>query len=134
MRRHKWRHAVDICTTCILGLSIALLSACITLTLIHRENPDEAYLFGLKLVYITNDAMAPMIPPKSLVLTRKTTLADIRVGDIVLKIEDDYITLRRVVRETARGEWITAADNRPFEDAAPLDENTLIALVLCRNK
>jgi len=123
---------ISLVTTCFMGLSILLLTASIVCALDNHSNPDEAFLLGMKPIYVSSNAMEPAIGQHSMVFTYQTALEDICLGDIVLRTVDDSIVLRRVVKTNAEGNLITLADNRPFEDATALDESTYIAKVLFR--
>ena len=128
----KTGRLIQHCTTCILGLSILLLAACIVITLAKREEPDTANLLGVKPVYVSSDAMEPAIRQNSIVFFRKTTLEELNVGDIVLRTYHDRLVVRRIVKKTLGGDLITGADNRFFEDATALDDSNFIAAALFR--
>ena len=130
MSKTKASHALNHATTLVLGLCILLLATSIFIALTNHNNPNAAFLFGMKPMYTTSDAMEPAIGQNSIVIAHQTAYSDIQVGDIVLRTLDDRMVFRRVVKTNAEGSLITLADNRPFEDATALDESTYIAKVL----
>ena len=128
----KARRFIDVATTCVLGLSLLLLMACVVVTLVSRDNPDGTYLLGIKPIYVSTTAMEPAIQQNSIVFFRKIALDEINEGDIVLRTYNDSTVIRRVVKKTSGGECITKADNRFFEDATTLDSSNFIAILLFR--
>ena len=129
MKRSRVCRFISLFTTCVLGLSILLLAACIIITLANRGNPGASHLLGIKPIYVSSDAMEPAIGKNSIVFSRKASLADINVGDIVLRRYNDSVVMRRVVRITSGGDLLTKADNRFFEDSTALDSSNFIAVI-----
>ena len=129
MRTERVQRVVNLCTTVILGLSILLLAACVVTAFAGRSSPNNAYLFGVKPMYVSTDAMEPEIRLHSLVLFRKAGMDEINVGDVVLRTYNERIVIRRVFRKTPEGALITKADNRFFEDSTALSGSTLIAVI-----
>ena len=132
MKEGRACRVIRLFTTCIFGLSILLLAACIIMVLVNRGSSRDSYLLGLKPVYVSSDAMEPAIRKNSVIFSRKTELSEINVGDIVLRTYNDSVVIRRVVRKTSGGDLLTKADNRFFEDAAALDDSNFIAVILSR--
>ena len=130
MKADRAYRLISLCTTCILGLSILLLAACITITLKNRSDPDAANLLGIKPIYVSSDAMEPAIRQSSIVFSRKAMLDEMNEGDIVLRIYNDRMVIRRIVKKTSGGDILTKADNRLFEDSTALDDSNFIAVIL----
>ena len=125
-------------TTGIFGLSILILAASIVIIISGSsssgDNPqNETHFLGIKPIGVTTTAMEPAIKQNSIVFFKKIApdkLDKINVGDIVLRTYNDYLVIRRVVRKTSDGELITKADNRLYEDSAPLSESSFTAVIL----
>jgi Peptidase S24-like. len=132
MNKGKLYRRINLCTTCIFGFSILLLAACIIIAIANRGDPSAAHLFGVKPIYVSSNAMEPTIGQNSIVLSRKAALDELAVGDIVMRLDNDRLVIRRIVKITVGGDLITRADNRFFEDATALDDSNFVSVIVFR--
>jgi len=119
----------DIIVNILLVLSLCLLGAAIIVSFKFKENPEEAFLFGYKPVYILTGSMEPTLKEKGVCIVKKCTYDEVDVDDILMyQIEDKTIT-HRVVEKTNDG-IRTKGDNNDVQDAYLLGPENVKAKVV----
>lgn len=108
----------------VLILTVLVLASAIGMMVFMNKNPEDAYLFGLKPVYVATDSMEPTMMEGALCLVKKADYEDIEVDDIIMSKIDDKIISHRVVSITPEG-IRTKGDNSELEDAYLLQEENV---------
>lgn len=134
MSKNKKKTSVgDVIVNILLVASLAILACSIFIAYKFKENPQEAYLFGYKPIYVLTGSMEPTMREKSVVIVKKATYDEVDVDDIIMyEVEDKSIT-HRIIEKTEEG-IRTKGDNNNVEDAYTLtDENVKAKVVLRLN-
>lgn len=123
----------DIIIDIILAFALIILGVSIVVAFKFKENPEDAYLFGYKPVYILTGSMEPTLREKGICIVKQTTYDDVDVGDIIMYQIDEKTITHRIVEKTDEG-IRTKGDNNNVEDAYLLqDENVKAKVVLIFN-
>lgn len=123
----------DIIVNIILILALVILGISIFVAFKFKENPEDAYLFGYKPVYILTGSMEPTLREKGICIVEKASYDDVKVGDIIMYQVDEKTITHRIVEKTDEG-IRTKGDNNNVEDAYLLtDENIKAKVVLVFN-
>ena len=114
-----WRWIVNgislLLTLLILGAALALLIA-------KKEN-KPVFIFGYTAVWIQSGSMEDTIPTDSYILVKRTTAAEVEVGDVIMFYSDDpelhgdFNTHRVVDIIGDHEEFVTKGDNNSGRDA-----------------
>lgn len=123
----------DIIVNILLVLSLCVLGCAIYIAYQFKENPQDAFLFGYKPVYILTGSMEPTLREKGVAIVKKATYDEVDVDDIIMyQVEDKTIT-HRIISKDAEG-IRTKGDNNDVQDAYTLtDENVRAKVVLILN-
>lgn len=113
----------------ILSFAVLIISCCLVYK--YRENPDEAYLFGFKPVYVLTGSMEPILREHGVCIVQKTTYDDVDVDDIVMYTIDDKTITHRIIEKSELG-IRTKGDNNNVEDAYLLQPENINAKVVLR--
>lgn len=121
----------DILVNILLVLALAVLALAITVAYKFKENPEEAYLFGYKPVYILTGSMEPTLREKGVCIVHKCGYDEVEVDDIIMyQVEDKMIT-HRVVEKTEEG-IRTKGDNNDVQDAYLLGPENIRGKVVAK--
>lgn len=119
----------DVIVNILLVLSFGVLILAVITAMKFKENPEEAFLFGYKPVYILTGSMEPTLREKGICVVKQCGYDDVEVNDIIMyQIEDKTIT-HRVVEKTEEG-IRTKGDNNDVQDAYLLGEENVKAKVV----
>ena len=128
MKEKKKIKISDIIVDILLALALIVLGMSIFIAFKFKENPEDAYLFGYKPVYILTGSMEPTLREKGICIVEKTTYDDVDVGDIVMYTIEDKTITHRIVEKTEEG-IRTKGDNNNVKDAYLLQEDNIKAKV-----
>ena len=116
-------------TNILVVLSIGLLIfSCIT-AYHFKENPEDAYLFGYKPVFILTGSMEPTLKVNGVAIVEKTTYDEVEKGDIIMYEIGDKMITHRIIEKTDEG-ITTKGDNNQTQDAYLLTEENVRAKVV----
>jgi len=119
----------DIILNVLLVVVLGILVASIFIAVKFKENPDNAYLFGYRPLYILTGSMEPTLKEKGVCFVKKATYDEVEVGDIITyKIGEKTIT-HRIIEKTAEG-IRTKGDNNNIEDTYLLQPENIQAKVV----
>lgn len=131
MKKTKTRKKIgDIIINIILILSFVVLGLAIVTAVKYKENPEDAYLFGYKPVYVMTGSMEPTLREKGICIVQKTDYDSVDVDDIIMYQIDDKIITHRIIEKTEEG-IRTKGDNNNVNDAYLLQEENVLAEVVC---
>ena len=129
MKEKKKIKISDIIVDILLALALIVLGMSIFIAFKFKENPEDAYLFGYKPVYILTGSMEPTLREKGICIVQKTTYDDVDVDDIVMYTIEDKTITHRIVEKTEEG-IRTKGDNNNVRDAYLLQEDNIKAKVV----
>lgn len=121
----------DFIVNTLLVLSFVVLIISCYLVYTYKDNPDEAYLFGFKPVYVLTGSMEPTLREHSVCIVQKTTYDDVKVDDMIMYTIDDKTITHRIIEKTELG-IRTKGDNNNVEDAYLLQPENINAKVVLR--
>lgn len=132
MSKNKKKTSVgDVIVNILLIASLVILACAIFIAYKFKENPQEAYLFGYKPIYVLTGSMEPTMREKSVCIVKKATYDEVDVDDIIMyEVEDKSIT-HRIIEKTEEG-IRTKGDNNNVEDAYTLTDENVRAKVVFR--
>lgn len=120
----------DIIIDILLAVSLIILAMAIVVGFKSKENPEDAFLFGYKPVYILTGSMEPTLREHGVCIVQKTTYDEVEVGDIIMYTIEEKTITHRVVEKTEEG-IRTKGDNNNVEDAYLLHDENIKAKVVC---
>ena len=124
-----FKHLGDAISNILVVLSVLLLVFSIFTAYQFRENPEEAYLFGYKPVFILTGSMEPTLKVNGVAIVERTTYDDVEEGDIIMYEIGDKMITHRIMSKTAQG-ITTKGDNNNTQDAYLLTEENIKAKVV----
>lgn len=99
----------------VLIFSLSLLAFAGYTAIRNRNSPEDAYILGLKPIYIQTGSMEPTLRTGSLAIVKKTDFDDCKVNDIIVFKKDDKLITHRVTQVT--DEYVkTKGDNNQIYD------------------
>lgn len=112
-----------------------ILAACVTIISLNSKDRGVTNIAGKVILNIQTDSMKPTIKPGDLIITKKYSGEDIKVGDIIsfFSVEQDttIIKTHRVVKAVNVDGTITfttKGDNADGEDYAQLTKNDIVSI------
>jgi len=129
--KNMWRWIVNGIS---LLLTLLILSAAVALLIAKKEN-KTVFAFGYAAVWIQSGSMEDTIPTDSYILVKRTTAAEVEVGDVIMFYSDDPklnggFNTHRVKRIIGDHEkFITQGDNKetnPGEDIYPAEGKNVV--------
>lgn len=120
----------DIIVDIFLALALVILGLSIFTAFKYKENPEDAYIFGYKPVYILTGSMEPTLREKGVCIVKQTTYDEVDVDDILMYKVDEKTITHRVIEKTEEG-IRTKGDNNDVDDAYLLHEENVKAKVVC---
>lgn len=129
MKTKKKIKISDIIIDILLAVALIVLGMSIFVAFKFKENPEDAYLFGYKPVYILTGSMEPTLKEKGVCIVKKATYDEVDVDDIVMYTIEDKTITHRIVEKTEEG-IRTKGDNNNVRDAYLLQEENIKAKVV----
>lgn len=123
------RNLGNAITNILVVLSIALLAFSCFTAYQFKENPEDAYLFGYKPVFILTGSMEPTLKVNGVAIVEKATYDEVEVGDIIMYQVGDKMITHRIIEKTEDG-ITTKGDNNNTQDAYLLTEENVKAKVV----
>ena len=121
---------VNVIINCIFVLAVLFLIISVKTAYDFKSNPEDAYVFGYKPVYILTGSMEPTLREKGVCVVKKATYDEVDVGDIIMYTIEDKTITHRIVEKTEEG-IRTKGDNNDVNDAYLLQEENIRAKVIC---
>ena len=119
----------DIILNIVLGIVLVILGISIFTAVKFKENPEEAYLFGYRPLYILTGSMEPALKEKGICIVKRATYDEIEVDDIITYMVGEKTITHRVIEITEDG-IRTKGDNNNVEDAYLLKPENIQAKVV----
>ena len=114
-KEKKPRSVASIIVNVVFIAALTLLAVAVFTAIKYKKNPDDAYLFGIKPIYIQTGSMEPTLQTGSIAIVKKATFSDFEVNDIVVFIKDEKLITHRVM-QVGDGYLKTKGDNNKIFD------------------
>ena len=114
-KEKKPRSVGSIIVNVVLIAAVTLLVIAIITAIRYKNNPDDAYLFGIKPIYIQTGSMEPTLRTGSIAIVKKAEFSDFEVNDIVVFVKDEKLITHRVM-QVEDGFLKTKGDNNKIFD------------------
>lgn len=106
---------LTIITNVVLIAALTLLAFAGYTAFVNRNDPNNAYVLGIKPIYIKTGSMEPTLLTDSIVVVKKCTISDVKKDDIVVFRKEDKLIVHRVM-DKEDGYVKTKGDNNKIYD------------------
>ena len=106
---------LSIITNVILIAALTLLAFAGYSAFVNRNDPNNAYVLGIKPIYIKTGSMEPALLTDSIAIVKKCDISDVQKDDIIVFQKEDKLIVHRVM-DKEDGYVKTKGDNNKIYD------------------
>lgn len=106
---------LSIITNVILIAALTLLAFAGYSAFVNRNDPNNAYVLGIKPIYIKTGSMEPALLTDSIAIVKKCDISDVQKDDIIVFRKEDKLIVHRVM-DKEDGYVKTKGDNNKIYD------------------
>lgn len=106
---------LSIITNVILIAALTLLAFVGYSAFVNRNDPNNAYVLGIKPIYIKTGSMEPALLTDSIAIVKKCDISDVQKDDIIVFQKEDKLIVHRVM-DKEDGYVKTKGDNNKIYD------------------
>lgn len=106
---------LTIITNVILIAALTLLAFAGYTAFVNRNDPNNAYVLGIKPIYIKTGSMEPALLTDSIAIVKKCDISDVQKDDIIVFRKEDKLIVHRVM-DKEDGYVKTKGDNNEIYD------------------
>ena len=88
---------LSIITNVILIAALTLLAFAGYSAFVNRNDPNNAYVLGIKPIYIKTGSMEPALLTDSIAIVKKCDISDVQKDDIIVFRKEDKLIVHRVM-------------------------------------
>lgn len=106
---------LTIITNVVLIAALTLLAFAGYTAFVNRNDPNNAYVLGIKPIYIKTGSMEPTLLTDSVAIVKKCDISDVQKNDIIVFRKEDKLIVHRVM-DKEDGYVKTKGDNNKIYD------------------